>query len=161
VRITDVSRNLMDYPYKNIRTAVFLSQYGLLLFGGIFAIVVVRGLRPSSNLYPFLGLMLGVLLRTLFIQTRYVASFEIKEGVLQFKYITPFFTERTYQKALHEITDINLEESGELNIVTTGKWETFDIATKKIKRDIESKLHSANLGFTKAGMRNDLPTKYL
>jgi len=111
----------MDNPYKNIRTAVFLSQYGLLLFGGIIAIVVVAGLWPSFNIYPILGLMVGVVLRTLFIQTRYVVGFELKEGVLQVKYITPFFTERTYQKALNEITDINLEEAGELNVVTTGR----------------------------------------
>jgi hypothetical protein len=146
----------MDDPYKNRRTAVFLSQYGLLLFGGIIAIVAVAGLWPSFNIYLIIGLMLGVVIRTLLIQTRYVAGFEIKEGVLQVKYMTPFFTVRTYQKALNEITDINLEEAGELNIVTTGKWETFDLATKKIKRDIEAKVSSANIGLTKAGLKNNL-----
>lgn len=135
----------MDNPYKNIRTAVFLSQYGLLLFGGIIPIVVVTGLWPSFNIYPILGLILGVVLRTLFIQTRYVADFDIKDGVMQVKYITPFFTQCTYQKALNEITDINLEESGELNIETTGKWETFDLATKKIRIDIQTKVSSANI----------------
>jgi hypothetical protein len=42
-------------------------------------------------------------------------------------------------------------EAGELNIVTTGKWETFDLTTKKIKRDIEAKVNSANIGFKKQG----------
>jgi hypothetical protein len=151
----------MDDPYKNIRTAVFLSRYGLLLFGGVIAIVVVAGFWPSFNIYPIIGLMLGVVLRTLFIQARYVADFTIKEGTLQVKYITPFFTERIYQKALNEIIEINLEKASELNIVTIGKWETFDLATKKIKRDIEAKVYSANIGFTKAGQRNNLSTNYL
>jgi hypothetical protein len=137
----------MINPYKNIRAAVFLSQYGLLLFGGLFAIIIVDGLWPSFNFYPILGSILGVVLRTLFIQTRYVAGFEIREEELEVKYITSFFTERTYQKALNEISDINLEEAGELNIGTTGKWETFDLTTKKIKRDIEAKVNSANIGF--------------
>lgn len=135
----------MDNPYKNIRTAVFLSQYRLLLFGNTIAIVVIAGLWPSFNIYPILGLMLGVVLRTLFIQARYVAAFEITDGVVHVKYITPFFTQSTYQKPLNEITDINLEEAGELNIVTTGKWETFDLATKKIRTDIEAKISSANI----------------
>jgi hypothetical protein len=150
----------MVNPYKNIRTAVFLSQYGLLLLGGA-AIIVVAGLWQSFNFYPILGLILGVVLRTLFIQTRYVAGFEIREEELQVKYITPFFSERTYQKALNEISYINLEEAGELNIVTMGKWETFDLPKKKIKRDIEAKVNSANTSFTKAELRNNLSTNYL
>jgi len=154
-----VSLNLMDNPYRNIRTAVFLSQYGLLLFGGVITIVVVAGFWPSFNIYSMLGLMLGVVLRTLFIRTRYVAGLEIKEGVLQVKYITPFLTERTYQKALNEITDINLEEAGELNIVTTGKWETFDLTSKKIKRDIEVKVASANIVLAKKRLTRYLSTE--
>ncbi|SHE98383.1 hypothetical protein [Flavisolibacter ginsengisoli] len=142
---------MMVDPYKNIRTAVFLSQYGLLLFGGVIAIIVVAGIWPAFNFYPILGLMFGVVLRTLFIQTRYVAGFEIREEELQIKYITSFFTERTYQKALNEISDINLEETGELNIVTIGKCETFDLAKKKIKRDIEAKVNSANIASKKQG----------
>jgi hypothetical protein len=103
--------------------------------------------------------MVGVVLRTLFIQTRYVAGFEIREGVLQVKYITPFLTERIYKKAVNEITDINLEETGELNIVTTGKWETFDLAKKNIKRDIEAKVNSANIVFAKKRLKSYLSIK--
>lgn len=137
----------MDSPYKNIKVAVFLSHYGLLLSGGAIIIIVVAGLWPSFNLYPIIGLIIGVVIRTLFIQTRYVADFQITEGVLHIRYITPFFIQRTYQKPLNKIKDIRLDDPGELHVVTTGKWETFDFASKKMKRDVEVKVNSANIRF--------------
>ena len=155
-----IKANLVNNPYINIRTAVFLSQYGFVLVGSIIAIAVA-GLWPFFNIYPFLGVMLGFIFRTLFVQTRYVAGFEIKEDVLQVKYITAFFAERIYLKTLHEITNINLEKAHELNILTTGKCETFDLTTKKIKSDIESKLASANISFLGAALKNQLSTNRL
>jgi hypothetical protein len=145
----------MNNPYKNIKVAVFLAQYGILLLGGAILIIVVAGLWPSFNLYLILGLMIGIILRTFFIQIRYVTEFEINDEVLHIRYITPLFIQHTYQKPLSDIKDIQLENAGELNVVTTGKWETFDIVNKKIKRDIEVKVTSANKGFTKYRLRDN------
>ena len=144
----------MDNPYKNIIASVFWRHYAFLVVGGLIVILAVSGIWPSLKFYRLSGMLLALVLRTVLVQTRYVAGFAIREGELVITYITPFFNQREYCIDLKEVRDIRLEGFLEMHVITIVKWESFDLSSKKIGKDVAHKLLSG--GMDLPGFRNQI-----
>jgi hypothetical protein len=143
----------MISPNLNIKRKLLISLYLYPLLIRVLVLIAKFSFWPSVNWFIVPAILGSILIVSLIVQRRYIVDLQVNAEKIQVTYFTPLLVKSIWDIDLQQVTDIKiyktvLGEYGELDIITNGKWHSFDIYSNSMAKDIHNKINCAYINFT-------------
>src|SRR5215218_10400018 len=120
-----------------MRVKVFLLTFGIPILFGLIIFSMFSTIEPFSKLFFGIVIIVGILIRILFTERRYVENFNVVKGRLQIQYFNSFLKAKTALLDVQEIMDFEIVRANWLlgypaaiNIKDKNGWKEFHIIDK-------------------------------